>query len=100
MRSGATAESIADLREVADRARPVALAREHVLPVLEPLQTVLPDGLRRGTTIGVRQSTSLALALVAGASTEGSWLAAVGVSSLGLAAAAELGVDLEHPVVL
>jgi len=104
MRSGATAqstaESLARLHEVAARARPVALAREQILPVLEPLQPLFPDGLRRGSTVGVRRSTSLALALVAGPSSEGSWLAAVGMSSLGLAAASELGVDLEHLVVV
>ncbi len=100
MRSGATAESLARLHEVAARARPVALAREQVLPVLEPLQTLFPEGLRRGSTIGIERSTSLALALVAGPSSEGSWLATAGLSSLGLAAAAELGVDLEHLVVV
>lgn len=100
MRSGATAESLATLREVAARARPVALAREQVLPALEPLHTLFPEGLRRGTTIGVDGSTSLALAVVAGASGAGSWVATVGVSSLGLAAAAELGVDLARLVVV
>ena len=100
MRSEATAESLARLHEVAARARPVALAREQTLPVLEPLQPLFPEGLRRGSTVGIERSTSLALALVAGSSREGSWLAAVGVSSLGLVAAAELGVDLEHLVVV
>src|SRR5262245_4757508 len=98
MRSGATAESLTRLQEVAARARPVALARDQTLPVLEPLQTLFPDGLRRGSTVGIERSTSLALALAAGPSSEGSWLAVVGVSSLGLAAASELGVDLEHLV--
>jgi hypothetical protein len=100
MRSEATAERISALHELAARARPVALAREHVLPVLEPLQPLLPDGLRRGSTVAVGDSTSLALALVAGASGAGLWTAAVGVSSLGLAAAAELGVALDRFVVV
>jgi len=100
MRSEATAERISQLHEVAARARPVALAREHVLPVLEPLRTLLPDGLRRGSTVAVGDSTSLALALLAGPSGNGSWSAAVGVSSLGLAAAAELGVALDRLVVV
>jgi hypothetical protein len=88
------------LAEVAQRARPVALAREQVLPVLPPLETVLPGGLRRGTTVGVGSSTSLALAVVAGPVQAGSWLAAVGMSTLGLAAAAELGVTLDHLVLV
>ena len=98
--SEATAERISLLHEAAARARPVALAREHVLPVLEPLQPLLPEGLRRGSTVAVGDSTSLALALLAGPSGNGSWAAAVGVSNLGLAAAAELGVALDRLVVV
>src|SRR5439155_22754384 len=57
------------LREVAGRARPVALARERQLPVLPPLAPLFPDGgLRRGSTVAVAGSTALALALAAGAS--------------------------------
>lgn len=93
-------EQLSALHEAAALARPVALAREHVLPVLEPLCPLLPDGLRRGSTIAVGGSTSLALAVLAGASGSGSWTAAVGVSSLGLAAAAELGVALDRFVVV
>ena len=100
MGSEATAERLSRLQEVAARARPVALAREHVLPVLEPLQPLLPDGLRRGSTVAVGDATSLALAVVAGPSSAGSWSAAVGVSNLGLAAAAELGVALDRFVVV
>ena len=43
----------AELREVADRARPVTLARERTLPVTEALAGLLPDGaLTRGTVVG------------------------------------------------
>src|SRR4051812_46036599 len=90
----------AALAAVAERAKPVALAREHVLPVIEPLQPLLPDGLRRGTTVAVGSSTSLALALLAAPSAGGSWAATVGVSTLGLAAAAEFGVALDRLVVV
>lgn len=44
----------------------------------------------------VTGSTSLALALLAGPSAEGSWCAAVEMPALGLAAAAELGVALDR----
>ncbi|MDQ3980206.1 MAG: hypothetical protein M3314_11745 [Actinomycetota bacterium] len=85
------------LEELAGRARPVALARDRVLPVHPPLEPLLPDGgLRRGTVVDVPGSTSLALALLAGASATGSWCAAVGLSSLGLVAAAELGIALDR----
>ena len=88
------------LREVADRARPVVLAGERVLPVVPALGSLFPDGgLRRGSTVSVGggpAASSLALAVVAAASSLGSWCAAVGWPSLGVAAAAELGVALER----
>ena len=73
--------------------RPVALAGARMLPVLPALAGLLPgEGLRRGSTVAVAGSTSLALALLAGPSAAGSWCAAVGLPSLGLVAAAEVGV--------
>ncbi|MGH9276993.1 MAG: hypothetical protein ACRD12_02635 [Acidimicrobiales bacterium] len=77
--------------------QPVVLAGERLLPVLEPLAPLLPGGgLQRGWVVSVTGSTSLALAVLAGASAAGSWCAAVGMPSLGLAAAAEVGVVLER----
>lgn len=77
--------------------RPVSLARARVLPVLPALAGLLPDGgLRRGATVAVAAApgaTSLALALLAGPSAARSWCAVVGVPTLGLAAAAEVGID-------
>ncbi|MET8998499.1 hypothetical protein [Amycolatopsis sp. NPDC004169] len=68
-----------------------------LLTVLPELAGLLPGGgLRRGSTIAVRGATSLVLALVAAATREGSWAAVTGLPELGLAAAAELGVDLER----
>jgi hypothetical protein len=73
------------------------LAAERLLPVLPALQPLLPDqGLRRGTTVVVARSAALALALVAGASAAGSWVAAVGLPDLGILAAAETGIVLER----
>jgi len=93
MLSARSMEEVA-LREVA---RPVSLAGEHVLPVQPGLRGLLPGGvLRRGSTVAVVGSTSLALALAAGPSASGSWCAAVGLPSLGLVAVAELGVALER----
>jgi hypothetical protein len=82
------------LEHLVERTRPVSLAREHVLPVVPALQSLLPGGLRRGSTVAVTGSLSLAVAVLAGASAAGSWCAAVGLPSLGLVAAAELGVSL------
>ncbi|MEA5362167.1 hypothetical protein VA596_21710 [Amycolatopsis sp., V23-08] len=66
-----------------------------VLPVAPALAGLLPAaGLRRGTTVAVHGSSSLLLALLAEATAAGSWAAVVGLPSLGLAAAAEYGVDI------
>ena len=74
----------------------MSLAADQVLPVAPSLGDLLPHGLRRGSVVVVRGSTSLALALAAGASAAGSWCAAVGMPHLGLVAAAEAGIVLER----
>jgi hypothetical protein len=111
--SVARAEGLARLRgpgdvaDLAERVRPVDLACDRRLPVLSAFDALLPaSGLRRGTTVtvgaapGVAGATSLALALAAGASQGGSWVAVVGLGSLGLVAAAELGVALDRLVLV
>lgn len=93
----------AELHRLGDRARPLALAAERVLPVTGPFEGLFPGGgVRRGSVVATEGpgATSLTLALVAGASQAGVWTVAVGVPALGLAAAAELGVDLERLVVV
>jgi hypothetical protein len=68
-----------------------------VLPVSAELADLLPQhGLRRGSTVVVRGSTALLLALLAEATTAGSWAAIVGMPDLGLVAAAELGVAVQR----
>ncbi|MDY7101228.1 MAG: hypothetical protein S0880_08575 [Actinomycetota bacterium] len=90
--------ALAELRRVQVASAPISLATERTLPVGEAFSGLLGDGLRRGTAVdtGGRAATSLALALVAGASAAGSWVAVVGIGSLGLAAVAELGVHPER----
>lgn len=99
-----------DLIEAAARVRPVALAREQLLPVAGELAALLPDaGLRRGATVAIGSAgeaepvggaTALALALAAAASAEGSWTALVGLPAVGLVAAAELGLALDRLAVI
>jgi hypothetical protein len=68
-----------------------------VLPVRAELAALLPfQGLRRGSTVVVRGSTTVLLALLAQATAEGSWAAVVGMPDLGLLAAAELGVTVSR----
>ncbi|MXW99822.1 MAG: hypothetical protein F4Y05_03965 [Acidimicrobiaceae bacterium] len=74
-------------------------AHERRLPVEEALAPLLPEGgIRRGTAVAVggHGSITLAVALAAEASRRGSWVAAVGMADLGVAALAERGVDLDH----
>lgn len=67
------------------------------LPVHQALAGLFPSGgLRRGTTVGVRGSMSLLLALLAAPTAAGSWAAVVGMPDLGVVAAAELGVTVER----
>lgn len=91
------------LRVVADRVRPVSLARDHGLPLAEPLAALFPQGaLRRGITVAVTGAgaTSVAFALAAAATAAGSWATFLDVADLGLAAGAELGVALERVAVV
>jgi len=66
---------------------------EAVLTVLPALRELLPaGGLRRGSVVATGRWSLLCLALVAGASADGAWCAAVGLPELGVAAAAGAGL--------
>lgn len=103
--------ALADL--VRPASAPDASAAHRTLPVLPELIGLLPNrGLRRGSTVAVGTGqparsgsagqparsggTSLLLALLAEASRTGSWCAVVGVPTLGMGAAAELGIALDR----
>lgn len=90
------------LRRAAEHAKPVTLAGERSLPVLDALEPLLPAGIRRGATVTVEGagSTALALALGAAASQAGAWAAVVDAPSLGLLAATELGLAPERLLVV
>jgi hypothetical protein len=77
------------------------LARDRLLPLLAPLDGLFPEGgLRKGITVHVGRGspglTSLALTLLSAPCAGGSWCAVVGAPDLGLVAASQLGLDLEH----
>lgn len=86
------------LRNRLDQHQRAATGR--TLPVHDALRGLLPDGLKRGSTIMVEGSMSLALAVLAGPSSAGSWGAIVGVPEVGVLAASELGVDLDRLVLI
>lgn len=81
---------------IAEAAEDARVAGE-ALPVASELASVLPwGGLRRGSTLAVHGSTSLLLALLAKATSAGSWAAVVGMPNLGVVAASELGVCVDR----
>lgn len=94
---------LARLRTLIDH-RPTGGDADRRLVVADQLGPLLGErGLARGSVTVIRGGagcTSLALALVAGPTTAGSWVACVGAEELGWAAAAELGVELNHLVVV
>ena len=95
-----TATAVPELREIAGRVAPVALAGDQLLPVRSDLEELFPRrGLKRGSVVGIATAdapggTALALATLAGASQQGSWTAVVGLPAVGAVAAHEAGVDL------
>jgi hypothetical protein len=72
----------------------VGLRAAPPLPVAAALRGVLPDGLRRGSTVSVSGSMSLLLALLGVASADGAWCALIGFPRLSAEAAREYGIDL------
>ncbi|HEV7650038.1 MAG TPA: hypothetical protein VGP26_17970 [Actinophytocola sp.] len=75
----------------------VPAGRVRMLPVHADLAGLFPwGGLRRGSTVSVRGSTSLLLALLAAPTVGDSWAAVVGMPELGVLAAAELGVAVDR----
>jgi hypothetical protein len=87
------------LAQVRPLAELVAGRLAGALPVADGLASILPDGLRRGSTVEVSGgigTMSLVLALLAGPSEQGSWSAAVGFPLLCADAAADHGIDLSR----
>jgi hypothetical protein len=70
------------------------------LPVAPSLAELLPDGLRRGSTIAVTSSVSLLLALLGTPSARGAWTAMVGMPAISAEAAAAAGIALERLAII
>jgi hypothetical protein len=102
--------------ELVVRALPTSTSASQLLPVIDALAPLLPGrGLQRGTVLlvdtgavrsglpvgelggsGHGGATTLSMALVAAASSAGSWCVAIGFGDPGVVAMDELGVDLDH----
>jgi hypothetical protein len=90
-----------ELADLARRFRPVVLAGEQVLPVPGAFGDLLPmGGLVKGTSVSVHGAgaTSVALSVLSRTSRLGSWIAFVGIESLGWTAVARAGLDLTRTV--
>lgn len=74
----------------------VGLRAAPPLPVAPGLTTLLPFGLRRGSTVSVSGSVSLLLAVLGAASNSGAWCALVGFPRISAEAACEYGIDLSR----
>lgn len=88
-------------RGLVTRAGSATAAQERTLPLLPVLAAMVPQGaVQRGSVVGCEggAAVSLALAVAAGPSQHGAWVAVAGLPTLGLAAAAEAGVVLERLV--
>ena len=89
-----------------EKSRSRVLVREDLVPLTSSLQSALGlEGLRRGSTLLVKGNrgigaTSFALALLAQATADKLWCAVVGPPDLGIVASTELGVDLDHLVLV
>jgi hypothetical protein len=91
------------VRELQSRIRGMQRSRldSRELPTIPALSELLPGGaLAAGNAYAVDDSTTLALGLLLGPSRAGSWCAVVGMSDLGVEAAAGLGIDLERLVLV
>ena len=89
------------LARAAQLSRPVTLAGDQVLPTLPAFASLFPwGGVQRGTIIAGSgpAARSLLLALAAGPVAAGAWVAVLGVPTLGLLAASELGLPLSRLV--
>ena len=92
--------SSAGLALAAARSRPVTRAEARLLDVPAPLAALFPEGgIRNGATVAVGPRAggySVALSMAAAATSGGRWAVAVGLPSLGLVAAAELGAEMRR----
>jgi hypothetical protein len=72
-----------------------------LVPTHDALADLLPDGgLAEGAVYSVGPSSTLVMALLAGASAAGSWCGVIGMPEFGIEAAEAMGLDLERLVLV
>lgn len=91
---------IRDLRSKIEQLEKAELG-SRALPTYPGLGRLLPTGgLQRGSSYTVKDSTTLAMAMLAGPSASGAWCAVLGLPEFGVEAATQLGIDLERLVLV
>jgi hypothetical protein len=93
----------ADVRALQQRIRDLEVTRVDtaVFAVTPALEGLFPEGgLRRGTTYEIDASSSLLWSLLAGPTSKGVWCAVVGMPDVGLAAAEDMGVNLDRLILI
>ena len=71
------------------------------LPTIPSLRRILPGGaLMAGSTYSVENSTTLAMALLAGPSSSGAWCSVIGIPDFNIEAAANLGIELSRLILI
>lgn len=93
---------VAALDAITDHVTPLVMAGDRRFDVLPALAHVLPEGLQSGSTVGVRGTAalSLALAVSAGPVAGGAWMATLGCNELSLVAAEQAGIALHRMVMV
>jgi hypothetical protein len=86
----------ARIADVSAHATTFSRPKPPTLRVSPALAPVLPDGLRRGSTIAVAGSVSLLMAILGAASADGAWCALVGMPSISAEAARDFGIELSR----
>lgn len=71
------------------------------LPTIPALGRILPGGgLMAGAAYSVENSTTLAMALLAGPSGSGAWCSVIGIPDFNVEAASNLGIDLDRLILI
>ena len=99
----APAPGPARVEELQARIRGMQATRldSQAVPTHPAFESVLPGGtLREGTVVQVEGSTNLLMALLAGPSAGGRWVAVAGMREFGVEAAARFGIALERLVLV
>jgi hypothetical protein len=93
----------ADVRALQQRIRDLEVTRvdNAVFAVTPALEGLFPEaGLRRGSTYEIDASSSLLWSLLAGPTSQGVWCAVVGMPDVGVAAAEDMGVNLDRLILV